>query len=398
MWIVLKKELLELLRERRTLIFTFLMPTVIIPLLMGGFGLLLGHKSGQEAERVLRYAVFGIENAPELDQRLHAAPLLVRSPLASADLIDETLKNQRLDFVLVVPPGFEQALANGRRMELELHYNDAVKVDTTARRMRLLTTAYGVELRQRYLAAHQVDEAGQRFIAEPISIAVKSIANQRERVGEWIGAFLPYFFLLIGLSASIPAAMDMAAGEKERGTLETLLLLPLPRSRIVLGKFCAVALLGSMAGLVGVASLAIWGLGLIKGAGGAADALLNGIGAGDVALVGLMILPANAIIASVLLSISFYGRSYREAVNYASALVLVLVGPILLSLLPNMQLSSGWAWMPITNISLAVKESIKGTLTFSDFCIVFASTTLVAGGLLALCTAWCKRESVLFRN
>jgi sodium transport system permease protein len=174
MWIVLKKELLELLRERRTLIFTFLMPTVIIPLLMMGFGLLIGHKSGQEAERVLKYAVVGIENAPELDERLHATPKLLRVPLVSTDLIDESLKSQRLDFVLVIPPGFEHELAAGHHMSLELHYNDAVKFDTTARRLRLLTTAYSAMLRERYLAAHQIDDAAQHFVTEPLSLVVKS--------------------------------------------------------------------------------------------------------------------------------------------------------------------------------------------------------------------------------
>jgi sodium transport system permease protein len=397
MWTVLKKEVLELLRERRTLIFTFLMPTVIIPVLLGGFGAFAGHKAGQEAERVLHYAVFGAEYAPELNGQLLDNPRLSRIALDSIGHIDENLRDRRLDFVLVLPPGFEQKLATGQQMALELHYNDAVTVDTISQRMRGITRAYSNSLREHFLSSHGIDSAGQRFVAEPVTLTVKSVASPRERAGELIGAFLPYFFLLIGLSASIPVAMDMAAGEKERGTLESLLLLPLPRSRLVLAKFCAIALVGSTAGLMGVVSLALWGLGLIKGAG-AAVTWFDGVGIGDVALIGLMILPANAIIASLLLAISFYGRSYREAVNYASALALLLLVPILIGMLPNMRLSSGWAWMPITNISLAVKESVKGTLTAADFAVVFISTSLVAGVLLALSINWCKRESVLFRS
>ena len=102
-------------------------------------------------------------------------------------------------------------------------------------------------------------------------------------------------------------------------------------------------------------------------------------------------------IAALLLAISFYARSYREAGQYASVMMLLLIGPIVLALLPNMQLRNGWAWMPITNIALAVKEIVKGTLLWSDFAVVFLSTTLVAGLLLWFCTWWCKREAVLFR-
>jgi sodium transport system permease protein len=397
MWTVFKKEILEMLRERRTLLFTFLLPTVVIPVLIGGFGVLAGYKTGQEADRVLKYAVVGAEHAPGLYARLLAVPKLERVALAPGASVDDAVRSGSVSLGLIIPAGFEQAMAEGRSMTLELHYNDAVTVDTVARRMRLLTTSYGAEVRQRYLAAHAIGDAAQHFVAEPVSLEIKSTANARQRTGELVGAFLPYIFLMMGFTASMSAALDMGAGEKERGTLESLLLLPLPRSHLVLAKFFAIALLGIVAGLVSVVSLAVWGLGLFKGAGGAIEQMLQGAGAYDIALVGLMILPANAIVAALLLAVSFYARSYREAGQYASVMLLLLLGPILIALLPNMQLHSGWAWVPITNIALAVKEIVKGTLMPGDFAVVFVSTTLVAGSLLWFCTVWCKRESVLFR-
>jgi sodium transport system permease protein len=230
-----------------------------------------------------------------------------------------------------------------------------------------------------------------------VHLDVKSTASARQRTGELVGAFLPYIFLMVGFGASMSAALDMGAGEKERGTLESLLLLPLPRHSLVLAKFGAIALLGIIAGLITVVSLALWGLGLLRGSGGAIEQMLQGIGVKDVALMGLMVLPANAIVAAVLLAISFYARSFREAGQYASLLLLLLIAPILIALLPDMRLEGIWAWVPITNIALAVKEIVKGTLTFGDFAMVFASTSLVAAGLLWFCTAWCKREAVLFR-
>jgi sodium transport system permease protein len=397
MWTVFKKEILEMLRERRIMLFTFLLPTVIMPLLIGGFAVLAGHKTGQDAERVLKYAVEGAEYAPGFYARLLAAPKLERVALAPGDNVDDAVRNGSVSFALVIPPEFERAMAEGRSMTLELHYNDAVTVDTIARRVRLLTTAYNADIRQRYLEARAFGEAARHFVAEPVHLDVKSTASARQRTGELVGAFLPYIFLMVGFGASMSAALDMGAGEKERGTLESLLLLPLPRHSLVLAKFGAIALLGIIAGLITVVSLALWGLGLLRGSGGAIEQMLQGIGVKDVALMGLMVLPANAIVAAVLLAISFYARSFREAGQYASLLLLLLIAPILIALLPDMRLEGIWAWVPITNIALAVKEIVKGTLTFGDFAVVFASTSLVAAGLLWFCTAWCEREAVLFR-
>jgi len=397
MWTVFKKEILEMLRERRTLVFTFLLPTVVIPVLIAGFGGLAGYKAGQEAERTLNYAVVGAGFAPELNTRLSALPRLTRLSLPEGETAEAAVKNGEVDFALVIPPGFEAAMTKGRNMSVELHYNDAVKVDIVGRRMRLLVTSYGADVRQRFLAAHAIDAEAQHFVTQPVILEVKSTASERQKTGEIIGAFLPYIILMMGFTASMSVALDIGAGEKERGTLESLLLLPLPRYQLVLAKFFAIALIGVIAGLVSVISLVVWGLGLFKDAGGALEQMLGSAGAGDILLVGLMVLPANAMVAALLLAISFYARSYREAGQYASVTMLLLIGPILLALLPNMQLRNGWAWMPITNIALAVKEIVKGTLLWSDFAVVFLSTTLVAALLLWFCTWWCKREAVLFR-
>jgi sodium transport system permease protein len=174
MWTVFKKEILEMLRERRTLVFTFLLPTVVIPVLIAGFGGLAGYKAGQEAERTLTYAVVGAGFAPELDARLSSLPRLTRLDLPAGETAEAAVKNGEVDFALVIPPDFEAALTEGRSMSVELHYNDAVKVDTFGRRMRLLVTSYGAEVRQRFLAAHAIDLEAQHFVTQPINLEVRS--------------------------------------------------------------------------------------------------------------------------------------------------------------------------------------------------------------------------------
>jgi sodium transport system permease protein len=399
MWTIFLKEILELRRDKRTWIFMLLVPTVLIPVLIAGFALLAHSKEEEAGKRVLKYAQFGMEHAPGLDQILRKTPLLERVALSAPGDIAAAVKDKRIDFALLVPADFESSVANGRAMPLDLHYSGTDAFDIIARRIRKLVSGYANEWRTRYLAERGFDGAAQHFVVEPVELKIANVANQRERIGELAGAFLPYIVLILALNAAMVAAIDLGVGEKERGTLESLLLLPLSRTRIVLGKFWAVTLVGCVASILCVTSIAVWGIGLIKGTGlTSLDELLNSIRWIDFVLLGLLLLPANAIIAALLLSLSFYARSQKEATGYSTQLMFILIIPILVALLPNMTLNSGWGWVPITNIALAVKEIIKGTLNLTDLAFVFFSNVMIAAALITFCVAWCRREAVLFRN
>jgi len=118
----------------------------------------------------------------------------------------------------------------------------------------------------------------------------------------------------------------------------------------------------------------------------------------DVGLMFLMLVPVAAIFASLLLSVSIYARTFKEAQNYMSPLMIVVLLPLIIPMLPGVKLDWVWASVPITNVSLAIKEIFKGTIDMSMLAVIFVSTTLIAGLLLALCNWWFQREQVLFRN
>jgi len=108
--------------------------------------------------------------------------------------------------------------------------------------------------------------------------------------------------------------------------------------------------------------------------------------------------PTAAIFAAVLLSISVYAKSYKEAAGLISPLIIVTILPTLVALLPGVELNWKWAMVPLTNVSLAMKELVKGTMDYRMFSVILLSTTVTAGLLLALCRWWFNREQVLFRN
>lgn len=195
----------------------------------------------------------------------------------------------------------------------------------------------------------------------------------------------------------MPAA-DLGAGEKERGTLETLLISPVERYKIVLGKFLTIGFAGVTTALLTVSSMAIWGLVLSQGM--AIKFVMEFMGAIsllDFVLVFLMLIPVVAIFASLLLTLSIYARSFKEAQSYMGFLILIAIVPIIFALLPGVELKGGWAWVPLTNVALAVKELIKGTMDYFQLFAIFGSTALIAGAMIAFSVYWFNQEKVLFR-
>jgi sodium transport system permease protein len=132
----------------------------------------------------------------------------------------------------------------------------------------------------------------------------------------------------------------------------------------------------------------------------AADLALavRSVGPLDLALIALMLVPSAAMFASLLLSISIYAKSYKEASGLISPLIMLAILPTMIALLPGVELNWLWAMVPLTNVSLAMKELVKGTMDYRMFYAIFLSSALIAGALLALCRWWFTREQVLFRN
>ena len=398
MWTVYLKELLELVRDRKTFIFTVLVPIIAMPLIFGGFGYLSStmFKNARHAE--LTYALFGQANAPLLAERFAREKGFRAVPLAREDMIKAAIADERIKFALVIPPGFDGTLGRHRQAALALHYNNAVAVDITRKRVMAVVEAHNAVLRETALSALKLSKDELRFALNPITLEEHSTANRREQVGAVVGGFLPYLLLMVCLMAAMYPAIDLGAGEKERGTLETLLLAPIPRSALVLAKFLVLFTVGLTSALLMVASLGVLLAAFGARLEGDLAQMVHAIGLRDLAMVALMLVPTAAIFAAILLSISIYAKSYKEAAGMISPLMMLLIVPIVLAMLPGVELNWFWAMVPLTNVSLAMKELVKGTMDYRMFFAILLSTTAIAGALLAWCRWWFNREQVLFRS
>ncbi len=401
MWLVFKKEVIELLRDRKTLFFMIALPLLFFPIIFGGVFYFSGKAIQEAQEKTLNFAVIGGEFAPNLTDQLSARDdlTLVKNTLKGDDeaAIKDFVKTEKVDFVLVVPATFSNDVLTSGQQTIMLYLNDA-GLNMVQRRVNEVVKEIEHTNQQSAFITLGVSEAIQKGLLNPIVIEKVSTADKREDLGEKIGGFIPYLVFILCLQGAMLPATDIGAGEKERGTLETLLITPIPRQDLVMGKFFTIAFAGVTSAMVTIGSMFVWGVLLAQGmAIKLITEFMGAISPIDFVLMFLMLVPVVAIFASLLLSLSIYARSFKEAQGYMTPLVFLTIIPIIIALLPGIELKGVYAWIPLTNVALAMKELIKGTMDYMALIPIFVSTSVIAGLLIAFCVYWFKREKVLFR-
>lgn len=396
MWLVLRKELLELLRDRRTLFFMVVFPLFIFPLLFGGITFFAA-KAVQEAEsKVLSFSLIDPQFHPEMRDAFKTDNKFRLVDLKNQDF-RELVQQGELDFALEFEENLNQDPLLTGQSEIKLYLNDSA-INMIFNRVNDKVMQFSKQKQRVIFEQLGVPESSQKGVLQPIAIAKVNLANKREDIGEKVGAFFPYILFLILLQGVMYLAADLGAGEKERGTLETLLLAPIPRYEIVLGKFMTLIVAGVTAAFVTLGSMVGWGIVIGQGFAIATISQFVGqIGGFDLLLMFLMLLPVVTIFASLTLCLSIYAKSYKEAQTYMGYLMILVFVPIVFSMLPGVSLQGGWAWVPLTNVALAIKELIKGTMNYSALLAIFLSTAAIGVALIMFSIYWFKQEKVLFR-
>ncbi|KID57553.1 sodium ABC transporter permease [Pseudoalteromonas luteoviolacea] len=403
MFEVFLKEVKELLRDRKTLFFVIALPIVIFPILFALLGFLASKTTFEAEQKVHTYYLANADLFPEFAQMLfyHKSfkPYEGDEQFDSIDALKAAVKAGKIDVGIEIPKQQDkQVSVSPEQAVWHVVFNDAQSINFVYKRLEKLINKYAAGIRSATLEALGAPKAHHSAILKPITITKVDTADIRENYGEKLGALIPYMLIpLVLMGASYPA-IDLGAGEKERGTLETLLLTPVTRTQLVLGKFLTILASSIACALVTVSSMAIWIS--IAGGIGVLDTIKDAFSSvtfADFMLIFALLLPVAVMLSSLVLAISIYARSFKEAQNYMGPLSMLVFVPIVVSVMPNMSLNTTTAWIPITNVSLAIKEIIKGTVDYSAVMMIFVASALLAGALLMFCIRWFSKESVLFR-
>ncbi len=395
---VFLKEFTEIIRDRKSLAFMILIPTVMMPLLLT-VATSFTEKAAEKAEsETIAYALRGEEYLPELAKAFAENPKFERVNLDESSKFRDEIRNETIKLGIVIPEEAGQTMATGDQASVAIYYNNANIMSRVKNRADHVITSYSEQLRSQRLAALGLDRFAQESVLQPVVIEDVGTADMREVIGERIGGMLPYFFILFCFMGALFPAIDLGAGEKERATLETLLLTPVSRNQLVLGKFLVVFCTGVISAVLSLGSLGDWLLTKGQMVQGILGDVISSVGVLDLSLIAAMMLPISAIFAALLLSISIYGRNFKEAQGYATPLNMLVIVPAMLAMVPGVELTWKWALVPITNIALAMKELVKGTMDYQMLTAILGSSTLIALALLFFCTRWFYREDVLFRS
>lgn len=397
---VFLKEFKEVLRDRRTLIFMVALPIIVLPVLFNGVASFMQSQEKKASQEVLKFALIHGENFPQLGAMLDADESFERIPdITNEEDIIPAIKSGKIKFGLLVPESSAEYLDAGYSLDVKLIYNNAAFTQKVVSRTDALINKLNDKLRNtRFSEINISNPLQQGGFLEPVTLVRSGYATKREKLGEQIGGFLPYLFVVFCFLGAFYPAIDIGAGEKERGTLETLLLTPISRTALVLGKFGVVFVSGIVAAVVSISSMAGWIY--FKGANlkDELGEIFSSFGFLDLGLILLMIVPLAALFASLMLSLSIFAKNFKEAQNFIAPLQFLLIFPAFLAFLPGIELNWKTAMIPITNISLVIKELAKGTVDYSMVSIIFASTVLLAGAATFFCVKWFQREEVLFRS
>jgi sodium transport system permease protein len=393
--IIFKKELRDMLRDRRTLFFMIIMPFLIIFLIFN-LSMRLGMNMEKRAqEKELHVAIFAAGPLPAFSRLLQGSEKVKIDASVDKKGIERAVQNGRLDFAISFAADFSETIDREGTDEVQVYYKASTSENEMAlERIRKVIDKYKQQLLEQRL---QKKNLAVTFV-EPIKIVERDVSTIREKMGQRLGGMLPYFFVIFCFLGAMYPAIDLAAGEKERGTMETLLVSPASRLQIVAGKFLVVTASGVFTALSSV----LW-LYLVFRQSQVVPAEVLGVVLKliewkSLLLLFSMIIPLCAFFAAILLSVSVFAKSYKEAQSIIAPLNFMIIIPVLIGIFPGIQLNAATALIPILNISLATKEIIAGTipplLMVEVFLVLFA---LAALGLV-FCTRWFNREEVIFRG
>jgi len=400
------KELRDSLRDRRTLMSMIVIPTLLMPVIMFGFGTIMTKVVKSARAEATSLVLIGGADSPGVVEALKQDKRFRLVP--GAENYKQLVSDKKVRLALEIPEGFEAALKEGETKVVKIyHYEGEMK------------SGMGVSAVENFFRDLREKTVGERLAARGLPAAVvKPFEVKRENVappekvgGNLFGGVIPYLIVILCFTGAMYPAMDLTAGEKERGTMETLLCSPVNRVNIVLGKFLMV-LTASLATMC--LSILSMGVSVMLGGslftGGSKTTALAGAAAqggapsfmpmiDPLGIFGMfaMVVPVAVLFAAALLTISLFAKSYKEAQSYVSPLMIVIIMPAAFGMMPGIELNAKTALIPILNLSLVCKEMFSGVWNWPYIALIFGSSCVYAGIAIALAVRMFNREDVMFR-
>jgi sodium transport system permease protein len=384
--VVLRKELLDNLRDRRTLV-TSLLTSLLGPFMLFLLLTVIGQTAGERAERPLELPVADAERAPGLMAFLEQRNVIVRPAPADPEA---AVRAGEVDVVLVVGEEYAERLQAGLPAPVQLVIDSSRQsADPSADRAERLLEAYGGQLGALRLQARGVSPS----LVVPLTVEEADVATPESRAAQLLNV-LPYFLIFSVFVGGMGLTIDVTAGERERGSLEPLLLNPVRRGELVIAKLLAGLLPTAMSVIVGLAGFAAV-INLVPL--GAQLGVRLSLGLPALLAIFLIALPIMLLAGALQMIIATSSRTVKEAQSYLAFLPLIPALPgLFLAFLP-LRPAMWQMLVPTFGQQVLINQLMRGEPIDPLFTAVSAAVTLAIGLLLALVAMRLfGREQVLF--
>jgi sodium transport system permease protein len=385
---VFQKEVRDNLRDRRTLLSALLMGPLFGPILFAFVINMSLKQSLGEAGEPLDLPVIGQEHAPNLMEYLKSHNINITAAPADRAGALEAVKNGAHDVVLLVPAAFGEELAGTIPATIEIISDMAdTQAERESRRAMRALSAYNQEIAALRLLARGVSPV----VLRPLNIDVVDVSTPSGRSALLLG-MLSYFFLFALLTGGMNLAIDATAGERERGSLEPLLCLPVTRDQLIFGKIFAACLFMAMSLGLSLVSFHI----VLKFLPLEKLGMTPNFGPLVVIKAFLLLLPFTLLGASVMTLVASFTKSFKEAQTWVSVVLLAPTLPILIVSILMVRPSTALMFIPSLSQHLLLVGLIKNEAVNMLHVLVSVSGTLIAGGILTMiCARLYRREGLL---
>ena len=419
---IFRREVRDQIRDRRTLFMVFVLPLLLYPIL--GIGILQLSTAFEQKPRLV--VVVGAEHLPATPPLLNpsrdgfvaslfsrpkdADRLKVRvesadSPWLRPEAIRTAIQGGVADAVITIPADIQAKIQAVGSVPLPILYDSTDEPSQiTYLRVREVVERW----RDAIVQSRLLRDGKPAEYTEPVEVAGEDVAPEGEAGGSIWGRLFPFLLVIMALTGAFYPAIDLCAGEKERGTMETLLLSPASRTEVVLGKFLTVMVASITTAALNLVSMGLTGLQIASqvsnmGAtrsGLKVAAVLSPPQPSSYLWMMLLLIPLAAFFSALCVALAVLARSMKEGQYYMTPLYVVSMPLILVTLAPEIKLDPFFSLVPITGASLLLKTLILGEYTSARtfFLPVLLSTLIYAAIALRWAVDLFQREDVIFRE
>lgn len=388
---IFAKELLEALRDKRTLMAMIGVPVILYPamIILVSQAAVMQKARMEEAESTAAVAAETPAVVREWVRRIPKVRVVASAHPA------EDLRRAKVDVVITADPKQVSALGAGGTFPVRIAYDAAeIRSQVALRRVR-----DGLAKERQTILDERLRRAGHppEFI-DPVKVEEENVAPPAKTTASLTGSVLPLLMILmLGIGAFYPA-VDLTAGEKERGTFETLLSTPASKKEIVGGKFLAVLCLSLITGLLNLGSMTLsltFQLAQLARSSGSLELGVLHLSPGGIAVILLVMIPLAFFICAAMMALAVVARSFKEAQNFITPFFILILLPGAWAAAPGMELSRATQFVPIANVALLFKSLLMQKGTVEGVFAVFLSTGVYAALALAAAIGLFQREEVI---